>query len=96
MDLVASFIPQNVQPWRSHLAAVSAFRFIITTNWDLLFEAAYRQIGQRYHVLIDLNSTSVAGRFRAVDARRWTDIPDLWGIAPRSLSLGRLPGSSAA
>jgi hypothetical protein len=39
VDLVASFIPQNTQPLRSHIAAVSAFRFIITTNWDLLFEA---------------------------------------------------------
>ena len=32
---------------------MSTFRFIITTNWDLLFEAAYRQIGQRYQILME-------------------------------------------
>jgi len=53
VDLLASFIPQNIQPLRSHLAAVATFRFIVTTNWDLLFEAAYRQIGQRYQILIE-------------------------------------------
>jgi hypothetical protein len=30
---------------------VKAFRFIVTTNWDLLFEAAYQKINQHYHVL---------------------------------------------
>lgn len=53
VDLVASLIPQNVEPLRSHVAAVSSFRFIVTTNWDLLFEAAYRKIGQRYHILME-------------------------------------------
>jgi hypothetical protein len=36
VDLLASSIPQNIQPLRSHLAAVATFRFIVTTNWDLL------------------------------------------------------------
>lgn len=53
VDLVASFIPQNVQPLQSHIAAVSTFRFIVTTNWDLLFEAAYRHINQRYQILME-------------------------------------------
>jgi hypothetical protein len=53
VDLLALSIPQNMQPLRSHLAAVATFRFIVTTNWDLLFEAAYRQIGQRYQILIE-------------------------------------------
>ena len=53
VDTVASLIPQNLPPLASHIAAVSAFRFIITTNWDLLFEAAYRQIGQRYQILME-------------------------------------------
>ena len=53
VDLVASFIPQNGQPLQSHIAAVSSFHFIVTTNWDLLFEAAYRHINQRYHILME-------------------------------------------
>jgi hypothetical protein len=51
VNRLAALIPQNAAPLRSHIAAVKAFRFIITTNWDLLFEAAYRQIGQGYQVL---------------------------------------------
>jgi hypothetical protein len=49
---LAALIPKNALPLPSHIAAVKAFRFIVTTNWDLLFEAAYRQIGQEYQVLI--------------------------------------------
>jgi len=49
---LAALIPQNALPLSSHVAAVKAFRFIITTNWDLLFEAAYRQIGQGYQLLV--------------------------------------------
>jgi NAD-dependent SIR2 family protein deacetylase len=48
---LASLIPQNKAPQDSHIAAVKAFRFIVTTNWDLLFEAAYQKINQHYHVL---------------------------------------------
>lgn len=51
VDRLAQLIPQNVQPQASHLAAVKSFRFIVTTNWDLLFESAYRSIGQHYQVL---------------------------------------------
>lgn len=51
VNLLAALIPQNAIPLQSHVAAVKAFRFIVTTNWDLLFEAAYRQIGQGYQVL---------------------------------------------
>src|SRR5579863_1845735 len=40
VDKLASLIPQDRQPQPSHFAAVAAFRFIITTNWDLLFERA--------------------------------------------------------
>ena len=53
VDLLASFIPQDIDPLSSHLAAVRTFRFIVTTNWDLLFEAAYRKIGQRYQILME-------------------------------------------
>lgn len=52
VDLLAGQIPQNVEPLSSHIAAVQTFRFIVTTNWDLLFEAAYRKIDQRYQILI--------------------------------------------
>jgi hypothetical protein len=51
VNRLAALIPQNALPLPSHCAAVKAFRFIITTNWDLLFEAAYRQIGQHYQLL---------------------------------------------
>lgn len=51
VNRLAALIPQNAVPTASHVVAVKAFRFIITTNWDLLFEAAYRQIGQGYQVL---------------------------------------------
>jgi hypothetical protein len=51
VDRLAALIPQNIKPQDSHVAAVKAFRFIVTTNWDLLFEAAYRQINQHYQVL---------------------------------------------
>ena len=51
VDQLAGLIPQDREPQESHIAAVKAFRFIVTTNWDTLFEAAYKKIGERYHVL---------------------------------------------
>jgi hypothetical protein len=51
VNRLAGLINQNAIPTDNHVAAVKAFRFIVTTNWDLLFEAAYRQIGQGYQVL---------------------------------------------
>ena len=48
---LAELIPQNATPLESHVAAVQMFRFIVTTNWDLLFESAARQVGTNYHVL---------------------------------------------
>lgn len=51
VGLLASLIPQNALPLQSHLSAVNSFRFIITTNWDQLFEAAATQAGHRYHIL---------------------------------------------
>jgi hypothetical protein len=51
VDRLAALIPQDREPQASHIAAVSAFRFIVTTNWDLLFERAYGKIGQHYQVL---------------------------------------------
>src|SRR5262245_55740399 len=51
VNRLAALIPQGAVPTQSHVVAVKAFRFIVTTNWDLLFEAAYRQIRQGYQVL---------------------------------------------
>ena len=51
VNTLAGLIPQNRPPQDGHVAAVQAFRFIVTTNWDLLFESAYRQIQQHYQVL---------------------------------------------
>ncbi len=48
---LAAQIPKNASPSQGHVSAVKLFRFIITTNWDLLFEGAYREIGQSYQVL---------------------------------------------
>lgn len=50
-DRLASLIPQDALPQESHQLAVRLFRFIVTTNWDLLFERAYAAIGQRWQVL---------------------------------------------
>jgi len=51
VNRLAALIDQNAAPTDGHLAAVKAFRFVVTTNWDMLFEAAYRKIGQHYQVL---------------------------------------------
>jgi len=51
VDRLAGLVPQDKDPQDSHVAAVKAFRFIVTTNWDLLFEAAYRKLNQHYQVL---------------------------------------------
>jgi hypothetical protein len=51
VNKLAFLIPTNVVPLKSHVAAVQAFRFIVTTNWDLLFERAYQQINQGFQVL---------------------------------------------
>lgn len=51
VDRLAALIPQDRAPQESHVAAVKTFRFIVTTNWDLLFESAYRKINQHYQVL---------------------------------------------
>jgi hypothetical protein len=51
VDRLAALIPQDKAPQKSHAAAVKTFRFIVTTNWDLLFESAYKKIGQHYQVL---------------------------------------------
>jgi len=48
---LAALIPKDAKATAGHVAAVEAFRFIVTTNWDLLFEAAYRDVGQGYQVL---------------------------------------------
>ncbi len=51
VDRLAALIPQDKEPQESHVAAVKTFRFIVTTNWDLLFESAYKKINQHYQVL---------------------------------------------
>ena len=51
VNKIAAQIPKNAPPTPAHVSAVETFRFIVTTNWDLLFEAAYQQIGEGYHVL---------------------------------------------
>src|SRR5207248_3039437 len=51
VNRLAELIPKNVAPLPSHVAAVQTFRFIVSKNWDLLFEAAYCQINQGYQIL---------------------------------------------
>jgi len=48
---LANLIPQNIAPLPSHQAAARTFRFIVTTNWDTLFEKAIDQISQAKNVL---------------------------------------------
>lgn len=47
-ELLNTAVP--VHPTQAHLAAVQAFRFIITTNYDNLFERACNEIGIKYSV----------------------------------------------
>lgn len=51
VNLLAGLIPQNASPQKSHEVAVRLFRYIITTNWDLLFEEAYRKAGLGRQIL---------------------------------------------
>jgi NAD-dependent SIR2 family protein deacetylase len=51
VNRLAELIPQDTKPQASHIAAVKTFRFIVTTNWDLLFEAAYSKVGLHRQVL---------------------------------------------
>jgi hypothetical protein len=51
VNKLAGLIPKNAPPTPGHVAAVKTFRFIVTTNWDLLFERAYSEIGEGYQVL---------------------------------------------
>ena len=53
VNKIAEYIPQNASPTPAHCAAVAMFRFIVTTNWDVLFEEAYRQIGQGKQTIAD-------------------------------------------
>jgi NAD-dependent SIR2 family protein deacetylase len=53
VGLLADQIPQDAEPLPSHIAAAEIFQFAITTNWDLLFEAAIRKLGHRYHILME-------------------------------------------
>ena len=53
VGLLANSIPQSAKPLEGHIAAVKSFRFIVTTNWDQLFEAAAKSVENRYHVLSD-------------------------------------------
>ena len=48
----AMAIRQDAAPASSHLAAVKCFRFIVTTNWDLLFERAYQAEKIHHQVLV--------------------------------------------
>jgi hypothetical protein len=48
---LADLIPGNTPPLDSHIAAVETFRYIVTTNWDLMFEAACAKTGVRYQIL---------------------------------------------
>lgn len=48
---LAGFIPQNLRPTPAHHAAVQAFQFVVTTNWDDLFETAYRDVGKEKQIL---------------------------------------------
>jgi NAD-dependent SIR2 family protein deacetylase len=50
--LLENSIPRAMQPASGHLAAVRVFRTIITTNWDLLFEAAFQRDGRAYQRVI--------------------------------------------
>jgi hypothetical protein len=52
VERLAELFPQHATPAPGHVAAVELFRFICTTNWDTLFEAAYRQVAQPYQLLV--------------------------------------------
>jgi hypothetical protein len=51
VNRIADLFPARPAPTPAHLAAVRMFRFIVTTNWDRLFELAADAVGNRYRVL---------------------------------------------
>lgn len=51
VNTLAQMFPANAPPSVAHLMAVRCFRFIVTTNWDTLFESAYRSVNQGYQFL---------------------------------------------
>jgi len=60
VDELARLIPQNLPPLPSHDAAARLFRYIITTNWDLLFEKAIDKISPHKNVIAtELNAGAV-------------------------------------
>jgi SIR2-like domain len=48
---LASMFSPSTTSAPAHLAAVKTFRYIVTTNYDTLFEAAMRQSNEHYQVL---------------------------------------------
>jgi len=51
VNKLAELIPTNRAPSPAHVAAVECFQYILTTNWDNLFEKAFDQIGKGKQVL---------------------------------------------
>ena len=59
MALVSELLdtPLPVEPSRAHMAAVSSFPLIVTTNYDMLFEQACDRSGLQYRVQTAAGST---------------------------------------
>jgi NAD-dependent SIR2 family protein deacetylase len=53
VSFLAAHVPINRPPSEGHVAAVNLFPCIITTNWDLLFEEAYRKLRKEYRLLVE-------------------------------------------
>lgn len=62
---LADLIPQDREPSPEHIAAARMFGTIITTNWDVLFETAYRYIGRSPRTLASNEDAADFHRDRA-------------------------------
>lgn len=48
---LSDLIPQNVAPTDNLRFTAKCFRYILTTNWDQLFEEAIKELGGKFRVL---------------------------------------------
>lgn len=80
VNKLAALLPSHVAPSPGHLAAVECFQFILTTNWDGLFERAFDQRGKAKQVLA---SDAEAPNF-SFDS---TNLVKLHGTVDRPLTL---------
>jgi len=64
-SLCRDYLPVSPRSHHKNVALLSTMRFIITTNWDRLFETAFRSVGTSYRSVLsdqDLSRIDFGGR----------------------------------